>query len=200
MSKSEIKKDSKQFFKNMIKIHEFFLTFFYCGKIKKAPGTFASFVALLLWFILEKLFYMWQVTIYSQNIFWTIFLASAFIYGCIAIASYTRQFGQIDHQTVVLDEVVGQILTLQFTFLQLSEKYFSDILLIIFHLAFCFILFRFFDITKPSIIGYADRIKNGFGVMFDDLLCAIIIIIIAFFGVFLLLYFKVDVHLSSIAS
>ena len=36
-----------------------------------------------------------------------------------------------------------------------------------------FLLFRFFDILKPWPIRLADRrLKNGFGVMFDDLLAA----------------------------
>jgi phosphatidylglycerophosphatase A len=55
------------------------------------------------------------------------------------------------------------------------------------HLAFCFISFRFFDIVKPSLIGIADRnFKNGFGVMFDDLISgavtAAIGILFIFFG------------------
>ena len=37
-----------------------------------------------------------------------------------------------------------------------------------------FALFRLFDITKPPPIRYFDRtLKNGFGVMFDDLLAAL---------------------------
>jgi phosphatidylglycerophosphatase A len=36
-----------------------------------------------------------------------------------------------------------------------------------------FVLFRAFDIVKPPPIRYFDRrIKNGFGVMFDDLIAA----------------------------
>jgi phosphatidylglycerophosphatase A len=36
-----------------------------------------------------------------------------------------------------------------------------------------FLLFRFFDIIKPWPIRLADRqLKNGFGVMFDDVLAA----------------------------
>ena len=39
--------------------------------------------------------------------------------------------------------------------------------------AFAFLIFRLFDILKPPPIGYYDRmLKNGFGVMWDDLLAA----------------------------
>jgi phosphatidylglycerophosphatase A len=39
--------------------------------------------------------------------------------------------------------------------------------------AFAFLLFRVFDIVKPPPIGYVDRaLKNGVGVMLDDVLAA----------------------------
>ncbi|MBP7709484.1 MAG: phosphatidylglycerophosphatase A [Rickettsiales bacterium] len=159
----------------MLKLHELFLTFFYSGKAKKAPGTVGSFTSLLFWFFLTTLFFNHEASLFSQNIFWAIFLITAFIYGCIASPIYAKQFGQIDHQTIVLDETVGQIIALQITFSLLYKTYFSQPYLIATHLIFCFALFRFFDIKKPSFIGYCDRnFKNGFGVMFDDLICGII--------------------------
>ena len=51
-----------------------------------------------------------------------------------------------------------------------------------------FILFRFFDIKKPLLVGYVDqRVKNSFGVMFDDILAGIFaglvgIILVAIFS------------------
>jgi len=159
----------------MLKFHEFLLTFFYCGKSKKAPGTVGSFASLVLWFFLTKFFFTQEISIEAQNIFWGIFLISAFIYGCYASPIYAKKFGQIDHGSIVIDEVVGQILALHLTFLLLRENYFSDNFLIILHLLLCFISFRFFDIVKPSFIGYCDRhFKNGFGVMFDDLVCGLV--------------------------
>lgn len=159
----------------IFRIHEFLLTFFYSGKVKKAPGTFGSFASLIFWFFLTKYFFDQEVSIFTQNIFWGFFLLLSFIYGSLAIPTYTKKLGEIDNQTIVLDEMVGQILPLQFTFYFLHQNYFSDIKIIFFHLAFCFISFRFFDIKKPSFIGFCDRnFKNGFGVMFDDLLCGVI--------------------------
>ncbi len=170
----------------MLKLHEFFLTFFYSGKAKKAPGTFGSFTSLLFWFFLTLFFFNHQVSLQSQNIFWGIFLVAAFIYGCIASPIYAKQFGEMDHQSIVLDETVGQIIALQITFSLLFEKYFSQPILIAAHLFFCFVLFRFFDIKKPSFIGYCDRnFKSGFGVMFDDLLSGIIAALIGVCLIFL---------------
>ena len=39
--------------------------------------------------------------------------------------------------------------------------------------AFAFVVFRMFDIVKPAPIAWFDRrFKNGFGVMWDDLIAA----------------------------
>ncbi len=170
----------------MHKLHEFFLTFCYLGKIKKAPGTLGSFGALVFWFVLTKIFHQQNFSLYAQNIFWGSFLLIAFIYGSLTIKSYSKNlsksFSEIDHQSIVLDEVVGQILALQITFLSISQDYFSENKILILHLLFCFVFFRLFDITKPSLIGYCDRnLKSGFGVMFDDLLCGIITALIGLF-------------------
>jgi phosphatidylglycerophosphatase A len=125
--------------------------------------------------LLTSFFHQEKFSLVFQNIFWGIFLVCCFFYGVFFITSYTKQFNQIDHQTIVLDETVGQILPLQITFSLLHENYFSQLSTISFHIIFCFAVFRFFDITKPSFIGYCDRnFKSGFGVMFDDLLCGLI--------------------------
>lgn len=158
----------------MLKLHEFFLTFIYFGKAKKAPGTVGSFASLLFWLGLTATFFNHQVSFLAQNIFWGFFLISAFIYGCVASPLYAKQFGEIDHQSIVLDETVGQIFALQFSFIFIKD-YFSQNFLIAWHLILCFAFFRFFDIKKPGLIGYCDRnFKSGFGVMFDDLLSGII--------------------------
>ena len=162
----------------MFKIHELILTFFYCGKVKKAPGTVGSLASVLVWFFTAKYFYSSEISFAKQNIFWIIFLISSFAYGCLASPVYTKKFCQIDHSSIVLDEVVGQIFTLQFSFIFLAD-YFSQPKTVITHLLLCFALFRFFDIKKPFFIGYCDRnFKNGFGVMFDDLLSGIVAAII----------------------
>lgn len=156
-------------------MREFLLTFGYVGKIKKAPGTFGSLAALIFWFFLSKFFFHENVTLNNQNIFWAIFLILAFIYGCLESVNYAKKFGQIDHQAIVLDEVVGQILALQMMYNFMPSDYFYLHGAMALHLIFCFAAFRFFDITKPLFIGYCDRnFKNGFGVMFDDLVSGLV--------------------------
>jgi len=160
-------------------MREFILTFCYSGKIKKAPGTFGSLASLIFWFFIAKFFSTQEISLFIQNIFWIIFLIAIFLYGIFNIKNYSKKFGQIDHSSIVLDEVLGQVLALQITFNLIANNYFLQSDLIIKHLLFCFILFRFFDIKKPSIIGWCDKnLKNSFGVMFDDLLCGALVALI----------------------
>ena len=72
-----------------------------------------------------------------------------------------RALGVPDHGAIVWDEIVAFMLVLFFT----PPGYVWQ--------ACAFLLFRLFDILKPPPIRYFDRkLKNGFGVMFDDMLAA----------------------------
>lgn len=72
-----------------------------------------------------------------------------------------RALGVADHGAMVWDEVVAFMLVLFFT----PAGYLWQVS--------AFLLFRLFDILKPQPIRYFDRKwKNGFGVMFDDVLAA----------------------------
>ena len=52
-----------------------------------------------------------------------------------------------------------------------------------------FVLFRLFDITKPYPINIVDRnMKNGFGVMLDDVIAGIYSSVILLIVISLLLY------------
>ena len=101
------------------------------------------------------------------------------------IASHTvLKYTEHDPGLIVMDEVAGQSLTM----LILLPSYYKvgGNLALFFLLSF--ILFRFFDIKKPLLVGYVDqRVKNSFGVMFDDILAGIFaglvgIILVAIFS------------------
>lgn len=167
----------------MQNLHGFFLTFFYFGNSKKAPGTIGSSLAVALWFLITSYFFASETSILTQNIFWLIFLTILFFYGAYASPIYCKQFNKHDHQSIILDEVVGQIIALQISYLYVFNGYFGNIALISYHLIGCFLTFRFFDIVKPSIIGKLDKnLKNGFGVMLDDLLSGIVASITVIIG------------------
>ncbi len=130
-----------------------FLTLFFSGYSKKAPGTIGSLVALLLGL---------PVLIFSAN---TLFLAAVLI-GLIAIAQIDKEEEESkihDSSYIVIDELVGMWLAMAISGLSLAGVVLS------------FIFFRIYDITKPSLIGRIDKeVKGGLGVVADDALAGVL--------------------------
>jgi phosphatidylglycerophosphatase A len=89
------------------------------------------------------------------------FLALCFVIGVAAVHKTGGDLGVIDHGSIVWDEIVPFWLVLLMT----PDTFLWQ--------AAAFGLFRFFDITKPQPARYFDdHVKNGFGVMADDLVAA----------------------------
>ncbi|WP_120862319.1 phosphatidylglycerophosphatase A family protein [Helicobacter pylori] len=130
-----------------------FLTLFFSGYSKKAPGTIGSLVALLLGL---------PVLIFSAN---TLFLGAVFV-GLIAIAQIDKEEEESkihDSSYIVIDELVGMWLAMAISGLSLAGVILS------------FIFFRIYDITKPSLIGKIDKeVKGGLGVVADDALAGVL--------------------------
>ncbi|MFP5404670.1 MAG: phosphatidylglycerophosphatase A [Gammaproteobacteria bacterium] len=123
------------------------------GLAPKAPGTVGTLLGLpLFWAI---------VSLAPDRPNQIILLIAAFLVGIWACARAGRALGVADHGGIVWDEIVAFALVLLFT----PPGWIW--------LVVAFALFRAFDILKPWPIRLADRrLKNGFGVMFDDLLAA----------------------------
>ncbi|GAA8320069.1 phosphatidylglycerophosphatase A [Helicobacter pylori] len=138
---------------NKFSLRACFLTLFFSGYSKKAPGTIGSLVALLLGL---------PVLIFSAN---TLFLAAVFI-GLIAIAQIDKEEEESkihDSSYIVIDELVGMWLAMAISGLSLAGVILS------------FIFFRIYDITKPSLIGKIDKkVKGGLGVVADDALAGVL--------------------------
>ncbi|WRF61242.1 phosphatidylglycerophosphatase A [Helicobacter pylori] len=130
-----------------------FLTLFFSGYSKKAPGTIGSLVALLLGL---------PILIFSAN---TLFLGAIFV-GLIAIAQIDKEEEESkihDSSYIVIDELVGMWLAMAVSGLSLAGVVLS------------FIFFRIYDITKPSLIGKIDKeVKGGLGVVADDALAGVL--------------------------
>ena len=134
------------------------------GYSKYAPGTVASFITCIIYIF----FYS-----YIVNIFLLIFFVCLiFIYSVYAIDSLKRNsFDQVDAKEIVIDEFVGQSIPILTIFFFLPKYNINDFLL---YTLSSFILFRFFDIVKPYPINKIDKnMKNGFGVMLDDVLAGV---------------------------
>ena len=117
-----------------------------------APGTAGSLVGLLLYIPLQT--------------------ASPLVYGLLVLILFgagvwishhgEREFGTPDSPQIVIDEIVGMLLTL---FLVPAG---------IFWTVGGFVLFRVFDILKPPPIRWLERrLPGGWGVMTDDVMAAV---------------------------
>ncbi len=138
---------------NKFSLRACFLTLFFSGYSKKAPGTIGSLVALLLGL---------PILIFSAN---TLFLAAVLI-GLIAITQIDKEEEESkihDSSYIVIDELVGMWLAMAISGLSLAGVILS------------FIFFRIYDITKPSLIGKIDKeVKGGLGVVADDALAGVL--------------------------
>ena len=154
------------------KFNLLFLNLLNIGKIKYAPGTFASLITCLLFLSLINLL---NITILF---FFTLII---FLYSFVAINTSFESFDSNDPQEIVIDEVVGQMLPL--LALPIYETLY--IAPIEYYCLTAFLLFRLFDIWKPFPISYVDNnTKGALGIMLDDILAGfytIIVIIIALF-------------------
>lgn len=113
-----------------------------------APGTAGTLFAWLSYFLLKPHF---------SDLQFGILLGFAYVAGIWVIQKTGEALGEPDHGSIVWDEMVpfwGVLLLTPPLFMwQLA--------------AFC--LFRFFDIAKPQPARWFDQhVKNGFGVMTDD--------------------------------
>ncbi len=122
------------------------------GLAPVGPGTFGTVLAFPLYFGLVSLIPEWALITC---------IALFFAIGVWACHVTGRHLGVHDHGGMVWDEVVAFMLVLLFV---PAQPY---------SLACAFLLFRLFDIYKPPPIRSLDLgIRNGFGVMFDDIVAA----------------------------
>ena len=152
------------------KLNLIFVTFFGIGKIKKIPGTFASLVTTLL------LFFLFHILNVSPNII-LFAVIIIFLISLYAVNIFIKDLSNKDPKEVVIDEVIGQSIPIYLYEVSHNiPKDFNDDLK--FYLII-FILFRFFDITKPFPVNYFDKnFKNSFGVIMDDVIAALYVVLI----------------------
>ena len=153
------------------KLNYYFITLFIFGEtIQKFRGTWASlFTTLFLFFVIY--FFKIPVQIIS------ILLLLIFFYSFFAIKSCLSKFKNDDPQEIVIDEFIGQSIPIILYELFHSDRTNSPIEALQIYLWF-FLLFRLFDGLKPFPIDYIDRkYKNTFGILFDDVLAGVYVVI-----------------------
>lgn len=136
------------------KISELLATFFYVGKFPKAPGTAGTLATIPLWIVMT----------YSLHVVWYMVIVFIILLAGIYICQMYENYSQNhDAKEIVIDEVVGFLITM--TWLPLTWQ----------SCVFGFVLFRILDITKPPPIRQLDqKVKGGVGVMIDDVAAGIV--------------------------
>ena len=130
-----------------------FVTGFYSGFFPFAPGTAGSAVGLgLVW-----------VTFSHLNTFSQILLSLLVTFFAIWMSDSARRlFKKDDPGQIVIDEVAGILFTM------------ISIPLTLHFFIYGFVLFRILDVVKPPPAKYFDtRLKNGWGIVMDDVVSGI---------------------------
>ena len=135
----------------MTRLAVFIATAGYCGYLPIAPGTVGSAAGLLVYLI------VWWTQSPPVEVALIVAIFAAGVWsGTIA----ERYFGGIDPGPVVIDEVVGMLVTLAFIPVGISGALAG------------FVLFRIFDIFKPYPAGRFEHLHGGLGMMSDDAMAA----------------------------
>ena len=160
------------------------LTMFGIGHSKFASGTLASLVTCLIYF---------PIFIYKPNFLLLVIIFFIFsIYSIVLIDNLQNKFKKKDPKEIVIDEFIGQSIPILYLYVAINitgaiDKNWYDYLNFLLVSFFSvFLLFRFFDILKPFPINLVDKkMKNAFGVVFDDILAGIFSAIIYSIGYYL---------------
>ena len=124
----------------------------YVGHFPVAPGTAGSAAALLLYAMLRWI---------GSPVVDVAVIVGLFAVGCWAGSVAEAHYGRTDPGYVVLDEVIGMLLTLLFV-----PVTWTGVLV-------GFLLFRGFDIVKPFPARQCERMHGGLGIMADDAVAGI---------------------------
>jgi phosphatidylglycerophosphatase A len=124
----------------------------YSGYFPIAPGTVGSAAGLAVYLLV-----WWSGSAALE----ATLIAVLFAAGVWAGTTAERYFGGIDPGPIVIDEVVGMLITLAFIPVGVSGALAG------------FVLFRLFDVVKPYPAGRLERLHGGLGVMADDAMAAI---------------------------
>jgi phosphatidylglycerophosphatase A len=145
-------------------------TFFFLGNVPKAPGTAGSLGALAVAWVLHEYLNISGAYI---GLLGLLLMAPAIW----ASARMAKDTGSKDPQMVVIDEVVGQWITLAGATTLNGKSWIA-----------AFALFRLFDIWKPPPVRQLERIPGGTGIVLDDAMAGIYAALVLYFAGWFNLY------------
>ena len=124
----------------------------YCGYFPIAPGTVGSAAGLVVYLL------VWWT---QSPLLEVALIALTFAAGTWAATHAERFFGGIDPGPVVIDEVLGMLITLAFIPVGWSGALAG------------FVIFRVFDVIKPFPADRLEKFHGGFGIMADDAMAGV---------------------------
>lgn len=136
----------------MLRVALLLATAAHSGYVPVAPGTAGSLVGVIIHFLMRA-----RESSAGLELVVVFGLCAA---GVWAAGAAEKHLGERDPRPVVVDEVVGMLVTL----LRVSAGWPAVLI--------GFLLFRFFDIVKPYPADRLERLPGGWGIMADDLIAA----------------------------
>jgi phosphatidylglycerophosphatase A len=130
----------------------FIATCGYLGFVPVAPGTFGSAAGLLAWAAVQTS---------GSHFVEVLVIVVLFAVGVWSGTEAEHHFGGVDPGPVIMDEVVGMLITLAFLPVNWTGAFVG------------FLLFRLLDVVKPWPARGFERLPGGLGVMADDGMAAL---------------------------
>ena len=130
----------------------FIATCGYLGYVPVAPGTFGSAAGLVVFAAVR-----WS----GSPALELAVIILLFAVGVWSANAAERHFGGVDPAPVILDEVVGMLITLAFLPVNITGAIVG------------FLLFRLFDVVKPWPANRLEAVHGGLGVMADDAMAGV---------------------------
>jgi len=130
----------------------FIATCGYLGYVPVAPGTFGSAAGLVVFAAVR-----WS----GSPALELAVIILLFAVGVWSANAAERHFGGVDPAPVILDEVVGMLITLAFLPVNITGAVVG------------FLLFRLFDVVKPWPANRLEAVHGGLGVMADDAMAGV---------------------------
>jgi len=130
----------------------FIATCGYIGYVPIAPGTFGSAVGLVAYALVRSA---------DSPVVEAVTIVALFLIGVWSGTEAEHHFGGIDPAPVVMDEVVGMLITLAFLPVNWTGALVG------------FLVFRLLDVIKPWPAGRFEQLPGGLGVMADDGMAAL---------------------------
>lgn len=141
-------------------------TFFGCGYFPKAPGTIGSLAGILVAALLCR-FGLGQLAL-------AVLLLICLLPAIWSATVTARLLNRKDPSQVVIDEVLGQWVTLLGAGVWNWKTFLA-----------AFLLFRLFDIWKPQPVRALEKLREGTGIVADDLMAGVYGALILYVGVHL---------------